>query len=49
MDGRENADKCAEAERCRLRAELAAKDHYDIGQIRNTPEYITESMYVCEF
>ena len=49
MDGKENEENCAEAERHRLCADTVAEDYYVIGKIRNIPEYIAEVVYIYKF
>ena len=46
FDGCENGEKRAKAKRRRVRSDAATEAHDDIGQIKNTPEYIAEAMQV---
>jgi hypothetical protein len=49
MDGMENEAKRHEAERRRIRMERAREQENPVGQITNTPEYITKAAHVCIF
>ena len=49
MDGMENEAKQHEAERRRIRMERAREQENPVGQITNTPEYITKAAHVCIF
>jgi hypothetical protein len=49
MDGMENEAKRHEAERRRIRMKRAREQENPVGQITNTPEYITKAAHVCIF